>query len=994
MSISSSMSISSTSSSSSDIDDEKNILPQSLHDSDEDSLDFWDMRCFDIEQPSNEPQTNKENEYSNPFLDNNEQQSNEQIDNDDVMDEESDMDCIYPFVDNMGQESDTDSQSNMTNTISMSHIDELENDSMSIDDDNHNHHDNVNQNRIFQPSSLQTIIEHTDSNNNNDNIDDIEIDKDINDYDQYIEDNNQYIQENEDDIEHEDEEKDVILLDNDTVTINEVGYQMSNPNTQRLYNQQLSPILTQVDFNNNNEENMTMDIDNIISDNSELQLQENIDPNEGYQPLQKQILHSITDGSTVERKALLEIFKVDINKDNNPDLILWRCLEHGVNDLFAGISDCFKTIRKQNKYKLVRYSKGGIGAIQCIIKLFGQLSKYEYNRRVSMQAYLTEFQSDYIDSKLFQKFASYPKTREKNIMLLIKEAIYSLYVIKEYVKEYHQILKAVIFNEVKDIVLCKNVLLEMIIFNIFQSVLFKHASEQINQKTTMQTAGWWYMNILTSLISWNYWCDLSLLSNLWIYTCRDITYPINNNLHWDTECRNDLQQKFIQYSWILAITASYLPIDDQTIKILKYYLKKRHNVFFSSIVVENDILLMEKYLIETYGVDIVMKLYLLSAKMIANSIEYIVKRSRNKLDILLKNQDFLDLADKVPSSNDMNEGNHAGIKWIKDSKRAAKFETARNENIWYRNKTLSRMQNVKYEYRHLYEEIIKYVFANSTWSQYKQIKKNKQAISTLLYQHEQNLIATKQKLIEKQKRKEEQILSQSQKYNTEEQFLFDLQQKRNYGEKRKLLISTIKRLNLEYKDDDKYQHIPTSRRRRDYKTQQIPNYSLQQSIIEILRWEASQIQNESDLASTSDANQQQISVCDELSGFDQESELSSIDFGKLSINNYGSSGIMCFCGFGYYGSDMIYCEQCLVWYHSRCMNISRYELSELGSDSDPWRCPRCETICNAKDNVQYTNGRMDDQLDTASIRTLDINTNCSRNKRKRRRIPKNRKQSQ
>jgi hypothetical protein len=146
--------------------------------------------------------------------------------------------------------------------------------------------------------------------------------------------------------------------------------------------------------------------------------------------IQKQINFGLSDGSSKEQKAMNDTFGADTN--GHKKFSAFKCLDHGKCDLFLGIKDSLDFARKQNKYDLVMYDKGALHAIFVFIKLFGGNTKYEYNRKLSMQSFLNNLDESFINNKLFNSFKAYPKTREKDILSMILSTIYTMFATYRY----------------------------------------------------------------------------------------------------------------------------------------------------------------------------------------------------------------------------------------------------------------------------------------------------------------------------------------------------------------------------------------------------------------------------------------------------------------------------------------------------------------------------------------------------------------------------------
>ena len=62
----------------------------------------------------------------------------------------------------------------------------------------------------------------------------------------------------------------------------------------------------------------------------------------------------------------------------------------------------------------------------------------------------------------------------------------------------------------------------------------------------------------------------------------------------------------------------------------------------------------------------------------------------------------------------------------------------------------------------------------------------------------------------------------------------------------------------------------------------------------------------------------------------------------MEPNEYGISRSYCFCGDKYMGKDMICCDQCDIWYHRICLDISKKIFTEIIKEQEEFICGRCE----------------------------------------------------
>ncbi len=357
----------------------------------------------------------------------------------------------------------------------------------------------------------------------------------------------------------------------------------------------------------------------------------------------------------------------------------------------------------------------------------------------------------------------------------------------------------------------------------------------------------------------------------------------------------------------------------------------KHLPKFEHFYADNQLYVCEKYIIETHGTAFLVKYLYISCVETENAIEFMIKRSRNKYNKCLKNIDKIfddNYIYKVPISNDYNEGDHGGLKAQISVKRGRlELENAAINNKWSRNKTFVFYQTLYSHNPMLFETIFDYAYSNALYYDYEQVKLNREDILLKISEYEDKLLKTKKQIEKKQKEKATKILSETKAYNSVAQFEIDKLLHKNVGQRKEFCKQFIRRIKLLYKDQNDMIKALRSTKVTDNNKRQ------QKTVDELTKMCHDCIQME---------NKMDESSCDstDVNMDGDVFNLTDLDVFSLKLNKYGLSNGYCYCLNKYLGQDMIFCDECSIWYHCICLGITEKQFALLQKQEE-YICPRC-----------------------------------------------------
>ena len=705
------------------------------------------------------------------------------------------------------------------------------------------------------------------------------------------------------------------------------------------------------DFNENKNIDDLLDNELSNSDNDIIDDELNTMVNNNNK-LENQIEYNIVDGSVKETNAIIKIFK-DKQK-------VFKCLEHGKCDWFIGLKLSIESFRNMLNYAL--FKKGLLYGINIIFKSFGEFNNYEFNHYLSIQSFMNKFNKDEIE--IFTNFHNYPKTREKNLSKYMFLLLKAIKYIKIYMNDEKLIWKAKIVDKIIDIINDNNIIVELYTYLVYYNVLFKEADIKINQKENLFNAGQWYMNSVSNIIfelEWN--INHDLFSVLLMTQLRDINCG-------DMNIFNKYLKIYKQYPMQLKIVENYIKINliisifitfvanfkkefhqpRRRGRSLKYHYKTETQIFEAlkclfeyklsdcfKIFDDDEIRKSDKIIISLYGYNIYIKMYIISLNYISNSFQYIAKKSRDKYDCLIKYKNFIfdDDSKQVPSVNDAVEGSHANLKFFIKKKKKLKVANAEKFSIWEKNKTFDIFNNIEKDRQN---KLTKYIFENySIIKNYKQVKKDNDILLDKMRKYEEMKIKKIKLKNNNKKQKEIELIQNTIEYDTFKKLKKDLKKYSTKEQKIKLLRNFIKLKKLKNPNNKIIKNIVMSLKVNNIRR----NKNVDELLIEIKKIFKELKNNNND---------------DEIS--DDDNEINS----NIGINNLSTINVFelqkpqklknfCFCGakFNKKVDNMIYCNSCHTWFHTKCIKMTNKQLQNYKPDHVKYICHKCKR--NKKNKV-------------------------------------------
>ena len=405
--------------------------------------------------------------------------------------------------------------------------------------------------------------------------------------------------------------------------------------------------------------------------------------NEMFFKLQNKIKLSMIDGSNTEKLVQQNIFQ--------QKTAIFKCLTHGGCDIFSGIKESLKTIRVTHKdsEQFTIFKAGALVAIDNIIKVFN--SKYEYNKKLSLLAF---FKEKNIQTNIINKLQKYPKTREKDLMKFIFEILKVIKWIKQYIEEKEALfyidsndnenINVKYIKNIKNIVKCFNVKLELLIYIIFKKSFFDDFETNVNQKTNLHKAGTFYLIAIGKLIhysSFNF--DLSCLAismSLGIKKLgSDKEMLIQSNDKNERLTNNHLYEKYQQICWIIIILIAFIPKiwpslgkkrrrsthrSSNVFELVCQMIKEKQSNKYQLLFKNDELYNAEKELCGVIGIKNYVKMLFLSKHYINFCFPFILKRARDKYNCLIHNKTLIfneKYSISKPCTNDMVEGKSISI---------------------------------------------------------------------------------------------------------------------------------------------------------------------------------------------------------------------------------------------------------------------------------------------------------------------------------------------
>eukprot|EP01084_Bolivina_argentea_P299707 516632_1 len=181
---------------------------------------------------------------------------------------------------------------------------------------------------------------------------------------------------------------------------------------------------------------------------------------------------------------------------------------------------------------------------------------------------------------------------------------------------------------------------------------------------------------------------------------------------------------------------------------------------------------------------------------------------------------------------------------------------------------------------------------------------------------------TKQYIQSKQKK--EKVLSDS----TQEEFDDEKKKHSSKTAQKEFCKKYIRRIKLLFKDkSEKIKSIRLTKKTKDNKTKQ-------KSLEELcaICYDCIHMENEGEFNAVSDDTDCEMCIwsAQDVNVFD------------IQPNVYGISNSYCFCGDKYRGKDMVFCDQCKIWYHIVCLCIKKKEFEAiLKKKNGEYICLRC-----------------------------------------------------